>query len=835
MPVSFPPDTQRHRYALHPASPREPTAAAPSSTSTPPPPPSARPGAYSVPRPAPLLPPQPSHFPDEPSPLRQGNLIRTRAFPSPDPLDPPHVAKTPASTVALASMAQSTSSLACRARRLLPPRLVQMEAILDLYWSRISVAMPFYDPGLMLQRTRDIYLLPLSKAPVSAGNLTGMTLPMLAWLCAACSAVFRLAQPTRLLIWGVVDDASSVARKAYELNVQARECLRMASVMGEKALCPMRGCPAALLRIQAGVAIVSSASCGAPPPGCSEVLDVSIRAARQAGLDRMGKISQRPRTLHEFEKTACWLALVCADWRAAPYLGCYTIYPQTFSTEWDLSMEELIESHIELSRAQAHARSSKRPSLGSMTRSQSPDGDGRQHEVEDEDADDGNLDTDTVGPVDDHAAYWVWSWQIRLADEARKLCDLGVHDAAQRVNVGYEKVADHDRSLQDLLASRPPELLAGEVKKENRDPRVHAKLKRHPWLLMQAAAVTIPLRTILLSLHMPYVLSGYQDAMANLDSGQSHSIASALEQSVHIVRAAQRASMKGIILHRQWSLRHSLFNAGLLLIFDLLLRNSSLLPPVYPGGAFGEHSLDEEVALAIECLDDSSWRRGRAEVTDVPWVNNSDFPQWVSIAPGSNAPPLGVQHFTGERLERLLVLALKRNGQQGDGAMAVDTYMQAYTTNMIGHRRSLRQGAPNDILPPALRSARSRSLLHSHLEAGKSIKAEPEVPQDTPQNQKAPAGPSLPPSAPSDPTPLSVPISTPALDPFRQPASAAATADGNASANELPCELWDPTGLAHLLQFADLSTGIPVDQILSDPFLLNLTNPAYPHAEYPYA
>lgn len=146
----------------------------------------------------------------------------------------------------------------------------------------------------------------------------------------------------------------------------------------------MKGCPIVQLAIKAGLALLTSTLSRAIPPGCMGVLDLCLRAARQSHMDRLGPVHTIRHPV-QVEQAACFAMLIYYDWRAAPFQGCYTVYPGTFTTTWDQVTLATIQESF---------------------------------------------------PLDEWIApFGIWKWHMRAAQASRVLCELGLHDAAQRAQV----------------------------------------------------------------------------------------------------------------------------------------------------------------------------------------------------------------------------------------------------------------------------------------------------------------------------------------------------------------------------------------------------------------
>lgn len=228
-------------------------------------------------------------------------------------------------------------------------------------------------------------------------------------------------------------------------------------------------------------------------------------------------------------------------------------------------------------------------------------------------------------------------------------------------------------------------------------------MERYPFLPLQAHVVTHTFRSIVLALHMPYALRGY---VCRQGQAQSLSRSRGVQQALVLVLLAQDASAHGLLIQRTWPFRHTLFNAGLTLVLDLLLRNAGVgqptstddLPTTPAQSQSQSHlrspdddssqGLEEHVLYAIQALDDSC--RDHAPVRDAPWVEEEQEQEQEEEDLQSNPVPSISQDepasFSGQRLQQLLLLAMQRHALTGDGVTTVDKVMQAYSTNLIGQR-----------------------------------------------------------------------------------------------------------------------------------------------------
>lgn len=473
------------------------------------------------------------------------------------------------------------SELAAEARSLLPKKEEQMLQMLRTHRDKIAIVTPWYESASLETHIRVLYALPStdrgpsgSPAQLYLTCRQGTTLPLLAFLCAVTATVYHLSPPSLLLIWGVVASPSVAGEEAFKLTSVARMCFHESFLQVEKSACPMHNCPLVKLAIQAGLSILTASVSVAIPPGCMGVLDTCIRAARQARMDRLGPVKDLSREARI--SAAIWAMLVWYDWRAAPYQSCYMVYPGTFTTSWE----------------------------------------GVTH----------------ASLLNDDKPYAIWALLLKAAEQALHLCELGLHDASERARVQKEQVEEAERAIDAVLQQRG-ELLSPEIPLEVKDGSTQNMLRTHPYIGIQGIMLTATLRSIKVSLSMPYALVG------GLNKG--------VEEARALIQLGVDCMRSGQILHRTWYFRHAVFNAGLIMVLDLLVR---------PGGA-------SHMTSAVEVLED----RRRNTAREMPWEEEGSF--------------------SGQRLEQLLSLALSRQNQSGDGPSALDQYMQAYSTNLLGRRR----------------------------------------------------------------------------------------------------------------------------------------------------
>lgn len=262
---------------------------------------------------------------------------------------------------------------------------------------------------------------------------------------------------------------------------------------------------------------------------------------------------------------------------------------------------------------------------------------------------------------------------------------------------------------------------------------------------------------------------------------------------------------------RSWGFRHALFNSGLVLIFDLLWHTScqGSIPIISPvdhafNSKFGTN-MDDQLAFVIDLLDNMSYRRGRfrSDRRQLEANTQGDVP---SIAPVAADPRSDSLNFTGERLERLLVLAMRRNRIHGDGHASVEPYIQRYSSDMLGQIYS--GGLTQD----------ARAVTNVY-----KAQTPPSGPADGEVEVTQMGSPS---AKPTTPQPLRAAAEAAAA---ARPAVSATTAlyrplaDGDVPLAEQDVPAPDPAPtdfLDSLLQFAGDSSGLPIEAILADPLWL---------------
>lgn len=343
--------------------------------------------------------------------------------------------------------------------------------VLEIYQVHFFPTNPMYNTRSMLARLDTLFSQGVDPSPANQS----FWLSFLSWLCSITSTVYDLSPPTRLAIWGIVDDTSEAPVVAQLLAQTGADCFHAAKAVADRRP-GTQSSEAALLLIQAGLTAVICSSLSGWPAGDPSILDACVRAARQQGFDRMGKLSAGPATMDRCERAATWLALCTQDWTAAPY-GSYTLYPGTFTTEWDLGYEDVVSAAF-------------------LARPIPPEGEAFLPM--------------TVEDWDMHATarMCIWPYYLGLSDLTRQLCDLGIHDADRRRHLPYSRVAEYDKRIQAEMDKRPG-FLRIEMKKGDRPPEDVNMLKRLNFLVCQAAMLRVRSNSLLLSLHMPYLLMGY--------------------------------------------------------------------------------------------------------------------------------------------------------------------------------------------------------------------------------------------------------------------------------------------------------------------------------------
>lgn len=457
----------------------------------------------------------------------------------------------PREKVAETSIASSISI----ARKVLPINLIQIDAILDTYFQHIGPILPIHNTSTLRQLIKNFWrgantrvAHPYNYDLSDEKNVAAL----LAWICAAFSVSLEILPPVRLLIWGVAHDASSIASLASRFSKAAAECYLSSQEAGATSL----------LLLQSGIALVSSPIRGIPQTKSSAILDSCIRMARKLGLDRLGpcstdydrsQSSQSTKIQERMIGRAIWLSLVSADWNSALYLGSYSIFPNTFTTTWDLTIDDVIDE-----------------------KSQDP-------------------------WLLDLRSMSFWPWLLRVACVSRQLCELGTHSVSDRKrnNISYDKITQLDAEIQLQIDERP-NYYVPETKKEHTSPAVRALYSKHPPLRQQAFHLCSSFNDRLLSLHLPYLLEGYGGGR---QTPQYYSTERAVIVATKVVRGISRMMSKNCVLDRTWRNRLLLFHAGLVLLLDLLLRCSKSRGSLDPG-IFDSDGVDEKLAFVIDRLKD---------------------------------------------------------------------------------------------------------------------------------------------------------------------------------------------------------------------------------------
>lgn len=183
---------------------------------------------------------------------------------------------------------------------------------------------------------------------------------LLASVCAMLTAVLEVLPTTRLIVWGVADDADSIVALSNTLANSAVVFFNAAFESGQSSLAKFQASATlfiasnnryvaskhiqlTLLNCICPFAISSSIS---PAVGCS-ILDNCIRTARKLGMDKLGKSFSIDELLHDKNRQiarATWLAIVAVDWNLSPFNGCFTRYPETYTTKWSVAFDHIADS-----------------------------------------------------------------------------------------------------------------------------------------------------------------------------------------------------------------------------------------------------------------------------------------------------------------------------------------------------------------------------------------------------------------------------------------------------------------------------------------------------------
>lgn len=430
------------------------------------------------------------------------------------------------------------------ARELLPRHPSQLDAILEVHSVHVNPTLPTYDTEAMHQWARQLYLPSHAYKPAAADAEDSDEATRLAWVCAVMAAVYEVVAPIRLILWGIVDDD---AESVPELT---RRCIRSSSDCFRAALAA--GCSTRHL-VQAGISLLSTPWISFSPARRSAILDACIRIARRLGLDSLGRGDDVHEDRERVTGRALWLALVAADWDAAPFNGSYTIFPSTFTSEWCLDMDTV------------------------------------QRDEQNSDP----------AWLEDRLRMCMWPWFIRIATAARLLCEAGVNDAMRRNDVDYGAVLRLDGKIQAYLDVLP-EYLRVDVKREMRRDGSNERLKKRLALRIQSCHIASGFHGTLLSLHLPYLIKGYTDPL----SAQVASVDRAVLMAGFIAKGTQRMAQKSLLMDRTWRFRHRVFQAGLVLLLDLLL----LSRPT-------SRETSEKLAFIIDALGDVPRQVGQADLS----------------------------------------------------------------------------------------------------------------------------------------------------------------------------------------------------------------------------